>query len=245
MTAMKTLRTLMATVGLLLALTVSAIAQTTLSSTTLAAAVTATATQITVASATGIEVDDLAAIVANGVVAEFVRVRAINGVFLTVSRAVDSRAIAHLTGMTVYHAPEAQWFANDPQIGTACTRTSEIYLPHVNRRSKFITECSSAGVWYRLDLPNNGSTNLITKRGTATLDGSNPTPVTTGLAGIVSCTLTSNRSAAPGDDPVAFTGTWAGGGTLNIYAWLHNGSDPTLTASSDSDDVVAWACEGT
>jgi hypothetical protein len=148
---MKLFRSLTVAVGLLLALTVPAFSQTTVTSTTLAAAVTSTAAQITVASATGIEVGDRVAVLSRNRVAEFMRVRAINGVFITVSRGVESAAVAHLSGATVYHAPDAQFYQNDPVTGTSCTRASELYLPHVNRTSKTISQCSTAGVWYRLD----------------------------------------------------------------------------------------------
>lgn len=148
---MKTFRTLMATVSLMLALTASSYAQTTLTSTTLAAAATATASQINVASATGIEVGDRVAVLAGNRVAEFMRVRAINGTFITVSRGVDSRAVAHLNASTLYHAPEAQWYRDDPIVGTSCTRANELYLPHINTSSKTITQCAAGGVWYRLD----------------------------------------------------------------------------------------------
>lgn len=148
---MKTLRTLTAMVGLILALTVPSFAQTSITSTTLAAAAAATASQINVASATGIEVGDRVAVLANNRVAEFMRVRAINGTFITVSRGVDSSVLAHLSGATVYHAPEAQFYRNDPVVGTACTRASELYLPHINISSKTLTQCSTASVWYRMD----------------------------------------------------------------------------------------------
>src|SRR3990167_2819397 len=115
------MRTMLRTALLALAALVSAaplLAQTTLTSTTLAAAVTAsataTATQINVTSATGIEVDDLIAVLADNRVAELMRVRAINGTFITVSRGVDSRAVAHLSGATLYHAPPAQFYRADP-----------------------------------------------------------------------------------------------------------------------------------
>jgi len=148
---MRTIRSLMVAVGLIL-LTVPSFAQTTLSSTTLAAAVTSTASQINVASASGIEVNDRVAILGGGQrVAEFVRVLAINGTFLTVSRAVDSRSLAHASGATVYHGPEAQYYTSDPTPGATCTQASELYLPHINKASRLITQCSPASVWYRLD----------------------------------------------------------------------------------------------
>ena len=148
---MKTLRTLMATVTLILALTASSFAQTTLTSTTLAAAATATATTVSVASATGIEVGDYLAVLSRNQVAELMTVRAINGTFLTVSRGVQFPAVAHLNGATLYHAPPAQFYTTDPVVGTACTRAGELYLPHINRVSRTVTQCSTAAVWYRLD----------------------------------------------------------------------------------------------
>lgn len=147
---MQTLRTLMATVSLMLALAVSAIAQTTLTSTTLAAAVGASETQVNVTSATGIEVNDLVAILNKNSVAEVVRVRVINGTFLTVSRAVAGLSLAHASLSTIYHAPEAQYYRGADQRGT-CTRASERFLPHISLTTLNVSECSPASVWYRLD----------------------------------------------------------------------------------------------
>jgi hypothetical protein len=149
---MRTFRTLTLAAVLLVALSASsAFAQTTLSSTTLAAAATATATQVSVASATGIEVGDYLAVVANRRIAELMTVRAINGTFLTVSRGVQFPAVAHLSGATLYHAPPAQFYTTDPVQGSACTSTSELYLPHINRTSRTVSQCSTGGVWYALD----------------------------------------------------------------------------------------------
>lgn len=148
---MKTLRTLTATVSLVLALAVSVSAQTTLTSTTLAAAATASATQVSVASATGIEVGDYLAVLARNQVAELMTVRAVNGTFITVSRGTQFPAVAHLSGATLYHAPPAQFYTTDPVVGSACTRASELYLPHINRTSRTVSQCSTASVWYRLD----------------------------------------------------------------------------------------------
>ena len=132
------------------------VAQTTGTTTTLAAAVTAagqagetsSATQINVASATGIVVGDLVAVLRAGRVAEFMRVTAINGTYLTVSRGIDSRAVAHLNGATLYVDPEANYYRGADPSG-ACTRATEQYLPHINRTTGVVSECSTAGVWYR------------------------------------------------------------------------------------------------
>ena len=147
---MRTLRTGLLALAVLLS-AVQAFAQTTLTSTTLAAAVGASDTQINVTSATGIEVNDRIAVLAGNKVVETMRVRVINGTFLTVSRAVSGRSLAHLSLATIYHAPDAQFYTGDPVLGTACTRASERFLPHINTSSGLITQCSTASVWYRLD----------------------------------------------------------------------------------------------
>lgn len=81
--------------------------------------------------------------------------------------------------------------------------------------------------------------------GTVTLDGSNPTPVNTGLRKIVAATATIHGTATPGDDPVQVTVSWpASGGTLDIYAWATNGTDPTMVASTNNTRVIAWMAIG-
>lgn len=147
---------LLALAGVLAAVPV--LAQTTGTTTTLAAAVVAagqaaeltSATQINVTSATGIVVGDLVAVLRGQRVAEFMRVRSISGTYLTVSRGIDSRVVAHLNGATIYVDPEANYYRGADPSG-ACTRASEQYLPHINRTTGNISECSTANVWYRLD----------------------------------------------------------------------------------------------
>lgn len=85
-------------------------------------------------------------------------------------------------------------------------------------------------------------------RGEATLDGTNPTPIVTGLATVVACTVTLKSASTPGDDPVAFTVDYAGAvtaGTVNLYAWKNNGTDPTLVDSTNNAAVVSWIAIGT
>lgn len=89
------------------------------------------------------------------------------------------------------------------------------------------------------------SSGVLLASGTVTLDGSNPTPVTTGLTTITGVALTFNTSTALGDDPNSLSWT-ASGGTLNIYAWKNtSGTDPTQVASTDSVTVVGWVAVGT
>jgi hypothetical protein len=82
--------------------------------------------------------------------------------------------------------------------------------------------------------------------GSITLDGSNPSSVTTGLTTIVSCSVIDKRSVAPGDEVSTFTTiTAAVAGRLDVYAWVGSATDPTLAASTDADDVVDYICIGT
>ena len=84
--------------------------------------------------------------------------------------------------------------------------------------------------------------------GVVTLDGSNPTPVVTGLATVVGAVATIQKSSTPGDDPIVLTVDFGGGvtaGTVNIYAWKTDGTDPTLVASTDNATVVSWIAYGT
>jgi hypothetical protein len=86
-------------------------------------------------------------------------------------------------------------------------------------------------------------------RGEVTLDGSNPTPITTGLATVVACTVSLKSSSAPGDDPSWLSVDYGGGvtaGAVNLYAWKNTGgTDPTLVASTNSSAVVSWIAVGT
>ena len=81
------------------------------------------------------------------------------------------------------------------------------------------------------------------KSGTVTLDGTNPTPVTTGLTTITTAVACIKAAATPGDDPVCIT-TDSTGGTLTIYAWKNNGTDPTLVASTNSAATIDWIAVG-
>jgi len=83
----------------------------------------------------------------------------------------------------------------------------------------------------------------VVASGTVTLDGSNPTPVTTGLTTVTTAVAVIKQSTTPGDDPVCVTVDYTGG-TLNIYAWKNNGTDPTLVASTNSTATIDWIAVG-
>lgn len=86
-------------------------------------------------------------------------------------------------------------------------------------------------------------------RGEATLDGSNPTSVTTGLTTVVAAVASLKSAVAPGDDPSWLSVDYGGSvaaGTLDIHAWKNTGgTDPTLVASTNNSAVVSWIAIGT
>lgn len=83
-------------------------------------------------------------------------------------------------------------------------------------------------------------------RGEGALDASNPTPITTGLATIVSAVVTLKGTAAPGDNTSVLTVDFSGAdGTLNVYGWKNTaGNDPTLVASTGTESFE-WIAIGT
>jgi hypothetical protein len=81
-------------------------------------------------------------------------------------------------------------------------------------------------------------------RGETALDGSNPTPVTTGLTSIVGCALTIKATAAPGVGTSVVTYDTSSG-TMNMYGWKVTGTgDATLIASTGTE-TIGWVCVGT
>ena len=72
--------------------------------------------------------------------------------------------------------------------------------------------------------------------GIMALDGSNPTAIVTGLRVIDAVSVILEGSATPGDGASVLTFA-VSGGTVNVYAWQNTtGTDPTLVASTDTDN---------
>ncbi len=88
---------------------------------------------------------------------------------------------------------------------------------------------------------NSGDTRVM--GGEVALDGSNATPVTTGLASIAAVVLTLKGSAAPGVGTTTLTYTTSGG-TISVYAWKPtSNADPTLVASTGTE-TFSWVAIG-
>jgi hypothetical protein len=89
--------------------------------------------------------------------------------------------------------------------------------------------------------PETVSRNLKIVAGEIALDGSNPTPVATGLSVIVAAIAQIKGTSAPGDNTSVVT-YGISGGTLNLYGWKNTGgSDPTLVASTGTETVSYMA----
>ncbi len=84
--------------------------------------------------------------------------------------------------------------------------------------------------------------------GEVTLDGSNPTSVTTGLTTIIGAQASLKTATAPGDDPSWLSVDYGGGvpaGRLDVHAWKNTGgTDPTLVASTNNTAVISWVAVG-
>lgn len=92
----------------------------------------------------------------------------------------------------------------------------------------------------------NAATSGAVEAGLASLDGSNPTSVTTNLSALAGCTVQQHTATVPGLGPITFTTlVTATAGRLDIYAWnATSTSNPTLVASG-SLDTVRYTCIGT
>ena len=92
----------------------------------------------------------------------------------------------------------------------------------------------------------NAATSGAVEAGITSLDGSNPTSVTTNLSALAGCTVQQHTATAPGITILTFTTlTTAVAGRLDIYAWAAtSSSNPTLIASV-SQDTVRYVCVGT
>lgn len=81
-------------------------------------------------------------------------------------------------------------------------------------------------------------------RGTVALDGTNPTPVATGLTSVVACTASISSTAAPGLSTSTIT-VGISGTTLNLYGWKPTGAGDTTLIASTGTDSIHWHCVGT
>lgn len=85
------------------------------------------------------------------------------------------------------------------------------------------------------------ATIMRTVAGIAALDGSNPTPVSSGLTTILACGATLSGTSAPGLGTSTLS-TAISGTTINVYGWMPTGAgDTTLIASTGTESFNWWA----
>lgn len=81
-------------------------------------------------------------------------------------------------------------------------------------------------------------------RGETALDGSNPTPVATGLTTVVAFAATLKGTAAPGLNTSVLTANISGA-TVNVYAWKPTGAGDTTLVASTGTESFYWIAVGT
>lgn len=110
----------------------------------------------------------------------------------------------------------------------------------------------ASSIWTRMDLTaalaaQGVAAGYKITRGVTALDGSNPTPVTTGLSTVVAATVSLEGTAAPGVGTSVLTvaSTNYATGALAVYAWKVTGTgDCTLIASTGTENFE-WVAVGT
>jgi predicted RecA/RadA family phage recombinase len=81
-------------------------------------------------------------------------------------------------------------------------------------------------------------------RGEGTLDGSNPTPIATGLTTVVAVVATLKGTAAPAVGTSVLTVNISGT-TANVYAWKPTGAGDTNLIASTGTESFYWIAVGT
>lgn len=84
-------------------------------------------------------------------------------------------------------------------------------------------------------------------RGLDALDGGNPTPITTGLATVVSsvCTLSGSSAPALSTSVLSSANTNYATGALAVYAWKPTGAGDTTLIASTGTESFNWIAVGT
>jgi hypothetical protein len=80
-------------------------------------------------------------------------------------------------------------------------------------------------------------------RGETALDGSNPTPVVTGLTTVVGFACTLKGSVAPGVGTTVLTQVISSG-TVNVYAWKPTATGDCTLIASTGTETFDWVAVG-
>lgn len=104
-----------------------------------------------------------------------------------------------------------------------------------------VTKTSGPATVQVLLVPSGGNRKVMC--GETALDGSNPTPVVTGLTTIISFVATLKGSAAPGVGTSKLTAVISSG-TANVYAWKVTGAGDTTLIASAGTESFYWVAVG-
>ena len=104
-----------------------------------------------------------------------------------------------------------------------------------------VTKASGPATVRVLLMPGAGNRKVMC--GETALDGTNPTPVVTGLTTIVSFVAILKGSAAPGVGTSSLTAT-VSGGTASVYAWKVTGAGDTTLIASTGTESFYWVAVG-
>lgn len=149
-------------------------------------------------------------------------------------------AIQEIPGIGIIEAAGA----GSPTGGLAGYAKGCNYLDYTNGANYVNGGDSTSATWVRL-LSAGGGTGVKMVGGTIALDGTNPTPVTTGLTTVLAAVVALEGAVTPGVGTSVLTVDPSGyaTGVLNIYAWkVTSNANPTLIASTGTETVdwLAW-----
>lgn len=155
-------------------------------------------------------------------------------------------------GVFLSRSPEGKCFVaarGAPTNGQSGFAKACVYQDVANGNLYSNTGSATSSTWSLLGTSSGSfvsgvASGYLLARGEAALDGSNPTPVATGLTSIVAAALTLSGSSSPGVGTSVLTYA-VSGATLNVYAWkVTSDADPTLIASTGTE-TFSWIAIGT
>lgn len=158
-------------------------------------------------------------------------------------------------GVVASRTPEGKTIVTSrgaPTAGAAGFAPGCIYVNVANGSVYLNTGTSTSATWSLIGTSSGAFVAGVASgyglaRGVTALDGSNPTPVATGLATVVAATVTLEGSSAPGVGTSVLTvaSTDYATGGLNVYAWkVTSNANPTLIASTGTENFE-WIAVGT
>lgn len=171
----------------------------------------------------------------------------IKGAFAGVAAAAAaSGADVVLKRSGVFELPKATgaaWVQGDRLYWDASAKKFTLTAGNNQPMGVAFSAAASGDTTGEVDLQLGGSGGFKMACGEGVLDGTNPTPVTTGLTTTIAAIAQLKGSAAPGDNTSVLT-VVVGTADFDVYAWKNtSGSDPTLVASTGTESFY-WIAFG-